>query len=591
MNDTLKKQQSEGTAGTSVQPKTGKRTLIQSLERSATQRRLRRKRREWGCDEERSNESSWDAYKEPDGELNAGQKLFRKAARISRRWKHVRREQKARRFPESNRLPLQLLFLVAGILPALGNSLREKARVRRRKSAHRLGSLRSWLEARTTHPAVFLSVSTLAVTAVLLFSLYTVGVTVTYDGRVLGNVTSEAVAAAALENVESIASKALDGKYTISDSLIQYTSNIMLRKDVEDEAVLEEELSESIDQITYGYSLYVGGEFIGATPYEGALEELIQQLINAASTENTVSCTFEQEIDIVEGYVATDKIMNLGHIAELLYSTKTEEVTYTVQKGDTWSEIAADHDMTSNELLALNPGYNPNKLSIGEVLTISASIPYLTITVTEQERYVEEVPYEIEYTDTANLYVGDYDVISAGVYGTADVVANVTYVNGEETERTILSSVTLKEPVAEQQLRGTTKRPTWKATGTFRWPASGTLTSKFGPRKSPGGIGSTNHKGIDIANKKGTAIYAADGGVVVYAGWMSGYGYLVKIDHQNGYVTYYGHCSKLLVSVGDKVPKGTKIAQIGSTGTATGNCCHFEIRYNGVAKNPLNYLP
>ena len=72
---------------------------------------------------------------------------------------------------------------------------------------------------------------------------------------------------------------------------------------------------------------------------------------------------------------------------------------------------------------------------------------------------------------------------------------------------------------------------------------------------------------------------------------MSGFGYLVKIDHQNGYVTYYGHCSKLLVKVGDKVPKGTKIAEIGSTGTATGNCLHFEVRYKNVAKNPLNYLP
>ena len=535
--------------------------------------------------------TAWDAYREPEGQLNTWQTLVGKAARISRRWKHVRHEQQTHHFPESNRLPLQILFLLCGVVSMWGSLLHEKALERRRKSLARFSGLRSWLGRRRVHPVAFLGTSGLAVAAVAAFSLYTVGVTVTYDGRVLGNVSSESVAAAALENVQSIASEALDGKYTISDSLVQYTSNIMLRKDVEDEAALEEELTESIDQITYGYSLYVGGEFIGATPYEGALEELIQQLINAASTENTVSCTFEQEIDIVEGYVATDKIMNLGHIAEVLYSTKMEETTYTVQKGDTWSEIAQAHGMTSNELLALNPGYDISKLAIGEVLVMSAAVPYLTITVTEQERYVEDIPCDIEYTDTADLYIGDFKVISAGSYGVADVVANVTYVNGEETERTVLSSVVLKEPVAEQQLRGTTKRPTWHATGTFRWPASGRVTSKFGPRKSPGGIGSTNHKGIDIGNKKGTPIYAADGGKVIYAGWMSGFGYLVKIDHQNGYVTYYGHCSKLLVKVGDKVPKGTKIAEIGSTGTATGNCLHFEVRYNGVAKNPLNYLP
>jgi len=590
MNDTLKKQE-DAVSADKVQSGGQKRTLLQNIERSETQRRLRQKRLEWGCEEELVDATAWDAYREPAGKPSVWQKLVSKVARISRRWKHVRHEQQTNHFPESNRLPLQILFLLGGMLHMWSSLLHERAMKRRRQGLARFSGLRNWLENRRVHPVVFLGASGLAVAAVVVFSLYTVGVTVTYNGRVVGNVSSESVAAAALENVQSIASEALDGQYAISDSLVQYTSNIMLRKDVEDENALKEELTESIDQITYAYSLYVGGEFIGATPYEGALEELFQQLINAASTENTVSCTFEQDIDIVEGYVSTDKIMNLGHIAEVLYSTKMEEVTYTVQKGDTWSEIAQRNGMTSNELLALNPGYDISKLAIGEVLVMSAAVPYLTITVTEQERYVEDIPFDIVYTDTADLYIGDTKVTSAGSYGVADVVANVTYVNGEETERTVLSSVVLKAPVAEQQLRGTTKRPTWHATGSFRWPASGRVTSKFGPRKSPGGIGSTNHKGIDIGNKKGTPIYAADGGKVIYSGWMSGFGYLVKIDHQNGYVTYYGHCSKLLVKVGDKVPKGTKIAEIGSTGTATGNCLHFEVRYKNVAKNPLNYLP
>lgn len=108
---------------------------------------------------------------------------------------------------------------------------------------------------------------------------------------------------------------------------------------------------------------------------------------------------------------------------------------------------------------ALNPGYNINKLQIGEVLTLSASVPYLTMTVEKQERYLEDVSYDIEYTDSANLYQGDYKVTSKGEYGKADVMAKATYVNGEETERTILSSVTLKEPVTEYRLRGTKAGP------------------------------------------------------------------------------------------------------------------------------------
>ncbi len=321
------------------------------------------------------------------------------------------------------------------------------------------------------------------------------------------------------------------------------------------------------------------------------LEELLAQLKAAATNEDTISCEFKENVEVKEEYVLTEELMNLGYLAETLYSTKTAEVTYEVKKGDTWSQIANNNGLTSAELLALNPGYNIDKLQIGEVLTLSASVPYLTMTVVQRERYIDEVNFDIEYTDTNTLYKGDYKVTSPGVYGAADVVANVTYVNGEETERTVLSSVTLKEPVTEQRLQGTKERPTWLPTGTFRWPVTGRITSRFGSRSSPGGIGSTNHKGIDIAAPRGTPVYAADGGTVTYAGWMSGYGYLVRINHGNGYETYYGHNSSLTVSVGQHVYKGQQIARVGSTGNSTGNHCHFEVRYNGVAKNPLNYLP
>jgi murein DD-endopeptidase MepM/ murein hydrolase activator NlpD len=185
----------------------------------------------------------------------------------------------------------------------------------------------------------------------------------------------------------------------------------------------------------------------------------------------------------------------------------------------------------------------------------------------------------------------DTRVLSAGKNGSADVVANVTYVNGEETERTILSYVTLINPVTEQQARGTKERPTWLPTGTFRWPCSGNITSRFGYRHLSYSYASTYHKGIDIANRRGTAIYAADGGTVTYSGWMSGYGYLIIISHGNGYETYYGHNSSLLVGVGSHVYKGQQIARMGSTGNSTGNHCHFGVMYNGVFKNPLNYLP
>ena len=530
-----------------------------------------------------------------------GKLRFRAGKKVrwfGRRCRRVVREAQAHRFPESNRKPLQFLLMLWGLLPSAASRLREILLGRRRERNLRTSRFSVWFEKeKRLHSLMFLGGpgivgGSCALAGIILFcSFFTIGTTVSYDGQVLGRLASKSEAETVRKDLESITSRTLGETYTIDDSLLQYDSGWMLRQDIEDKAVYEDQLSDEIGLVTSAYCLYVNDVRIGATPYEGALEELLDQLQKAASDEDTISCEFAEDVEIRQEYVPTSEIMNLGYIAELLYSTKTAEVTYEVKKGDTWSQIAAKNDMTSAELLALNPGYNINKLQIGEVLTLSASVPYLTMTVVKQERYLDDVSYNIEYTDSADLYQGDYKVTSKGEYGKADVMAKATYVNGEETERTILSSVTLKEPVTEYRLRGTKVRPTWMPTGSFRWPTSGRISSYFGGRKSPGGIGSTNHKGIDIAVPRGTPIYAADGGTVTYSGWMSGYGYLVQIDHGNGYVTRYGHNSSLTVSVGQHVYKGQQVARAGSTGNSTGNHCHFEVRYNGVAKNPLNYLP
>ena len=98
------------------------------------------------------------------------------------------------------------------------------------------------------------------------------------------------------------------------------------------------------------------------------------------------------------------------------------------------------------------------------------------------------------------------------------------------------------------------------------------------------------YTGVDFAGATGTNIWAADGGVVIHAGWKGNYGYCVIIDHQNGYTTYYAHCSKLLVKKGDKVAQGDIIAKVGNTGRSYGAHVHFEILYYGKTQNPLNYI-
>ena len=118
-------------------------------------------------------------------------------------------------------------------------------------------------------------------------------------------------------------------------------------------------------------------------------------------------------------------------------------------------------------------------------------------------------------------------------------------------------------------------------------PISGTISSRFGSRSS---VRSSIHTGLDIAARLGTPIKAAAGGTVVHAGWKGSLGKLIVISHGNGVQTYYAHCNSIGVSVGQKISQGEVIGKVGSTGNSTGPHLHLEIRVNGVAYNPQNWL-
>ena len=133
--------------------------------------------------------------------------------------------------------------------------------------------------------------------------------------------------------------------------------------------------------------------------------------------------------------------------------------------------------------------------------------------------------------------------------------------------------------------RGTKIPPTY-----IKPISGGRLSSNFGRRKSPTKGASSYHKGVDWSVPTGTAVFASCGGPVARAGWGSGYGYCVYINHEDGRQTRYGHLSKVLVKVGQTVKQGERIALSGNTGVSTGPHLHFEILINGSQVNPLKYL-
>ncbi len=115
------------------------------------------------------------------------------------------------------------------------------------------------------------------------------------------------------------------------------------------------------------------------------------------------------------------------------------------------------------------------------------------------------------------------------------------------------------------------------------------MASGYGYRRDPIYGTSRFHEGLDFASDSGTPVYATADGRVTHAGWHSGYGNLVEIDHGYGYVTRYAHLSKYDVTEGQEVKRGDKIAEVGNTGKSTGSHLHYEVRLNGTPQNPINY--
>ncbi|TVQ90544.1 MAG: M23 family metallopeptidase [Deltaproteobacteria bacterium] len=123
------------------------------------------------------------------------------------------------------------------------------------------------------------------------------------------------------------------------------------------------------------------------------------------------------------------------------------------------------------------------------------------------------------------------------------------------------------------------------------WPTTGTLTSGFGYRRSPFGRKAQFHKGLDISNARGTPVVASGPGTVRSAFYNGGYGRFIEVDHGYGITTRYAHLHRLLVKEGDEVERGQLIGTVGRTGRVTGPHLHFEVRIDGHAVDPLDYLP
>lgn len=244
-------------------------------------------------------------------------------------------------------------------------------------------------------------------------------------------------------------------------------------------------------------------------------------------------------------------------------------ITYTVQPGDTVSDIAVQFDISADTVLWANGRLedNPDLLAVGqELIILPVSGVYHTVAPGETLEDIAAM-YKVEpsaITDfPLNNLTEPYDVS----------VGQELIVPGGRKPYVPRRVYAYNGPIPEGAASGT---------GSFGWPVSGVITQKYWKQ----------HKAIDIGAPKGSPVSAADSGYVIGVGRSDkGYGLHVLIDHRNGFQTLYAHLSVYYVEVGQSVKKGQVIGKVGATGKATGPHLHFEIVYKGVRRNPFGYLP
>lgn len=448
--------------------------------------------------------------------------------------------------------------------------------------------VRSVVDRHPVSPLLYVTLLALAVFAAAFNSTYTRAYALSVDGQEIGVVSSEDDVAAIVSSVESRASDILGEDYSFDAEKLSTTTVYVAPSELSDTAQIEETLFEDVGALVQAYGLRVDGVDLGYAATQEDIDALLAEAAAPYLTENTVDYEFVEDVQVYPVELPSNTQFDLESIRATLSQLKVEQSTYVVKKGDTFNAIAYSLDMWPYELSVLNPDVIVDKIWVDQELIIQEAVPFLSVQNFTDETYEQEVPSPVEYIETADLYVGETRVKEQGEDGLERVNARVTYVNGVEVEREILSSETLKEPTTTYSYTGTTPRPVTASNGYFIWPVRGTITSNFGGRNLWGRY--DFHLGLDIACRTGTGIKAADGGTVIKAGWSGSYGNLVAIRHDNGYVTYYAHNSSILVSVGQKVYQGQIIARAGMTGNASGPHCHFEVRINGTSVNPRNYL-
>ena len=353
------------------------------------------------------------------------------------------------------------------------------------------------------------------------------------------------------------------------------------------------------------YAVDNGGDFIAYVSSPAELESMVDDVQRTVSSAlgccwdapelttcmklgpaEKVTCDADAVVDWLYESVSNVQTLELVYVdGQAVCAFRTAAEAADALKAITEKHLTDETETASfAETISIASGKADLALLEGNVEALEAAV---TVETTRHVTVETTLPYETELVVNNSMYTDESYIETYGCDGRLVTEFLVTS-RDSEVAGYAETACTRYEPVTQVLVVGGRVR---LSTGSYIWPVEmAYISSDFGWRKSS--IGSANHQGIDLAYDYGTSILAADGGKVIFSGTKGGYGKLIMIEHDNGDVTYYAHCKKLLVSEGDIVAQGEEIALMGSTGTSTGSHLHFEIHPGGgKAVNPTTMLP
>ena len=458
------------------------------------------------------------------------------------------------------------------------------------RGVHRISS--TYKNSRRTIGIAILVTGLLAAGILVVFDLNTV-YEYAYNGKVLGYVRNQEE----VTDVLDIAGRQLTyNSSTVADVKFVANQNVTFNpvdgrgKSTDDSDTVVNKLIYMTDIETEAYAVYDGDKAVAIVKDQNDADALLLQTKADLSTPDRgmelVSAEFTNNLSIKPVNVLLGSVQSNVAAQTQMSSGGEMNVYHIAEEGETVSSLAEVFGVEDFEIYDEENKEPVTEIEQGDRVCIRCHVNPVSVKMVERGKLKETIEFKTIKKESDEYYKGDSFLKQEGQNGTQIFNGTITKIGGEVVER---KNDSPPEVLVEKKDKiivvGTAERPKTAATGTFIVPLDHyVVTSEWGGRWG------RMHEGMDLAAPTGTPIHASDGGKIIKANYWSGHGLCVEVDHGNGVITRYSHCSAVFVSIGDLVYQGQHIANVGNTGHSFGSHCHFEVRVNDVSQNPRNYI-